>query len=62
MDYSYDVEVKSEELFREECRDLINEIKVCKDHLEEEWKISRSLCEYGKIMRELTVHKSTRRR
>ena len=50
MDYSYDVEVKSEELFREECRDLINEIKVCKDHLEEEWRISRSLCEYGKNM------------
>ena len=50
MDYSCDDEVKFEELFREEDRDLINEIKMYKHYLDEGWKIICSLCEYGKNM------------
>ena len=48
MDYSCDDEVKFEELFREEDRDLINEIKMYKHY--EGWKIICSFCEYGKNM------------
>lgn len=50
MDYSCDDEVKFEELFRDEDRDLINKIKMCKHHLDEGWKSICSLCEYGKNM------------
>ena len=45
MDYSCDHEVKFAELFREEYRDLTNENKMYKHHLDEEWKIAYSPCE-----------------
>ena len=61
MDYSYNDEVKSAELFREEYRDLIRAIKVYEQYEDEECKIPHSSCEDGKVMQKLTVHKSRTR-
>ena len=62
MDCSCDNKVKSAELFREEYGDLINEIKMYKYHFDKKRNIPCSSCEYGKVMWELTVHKSARKR
>lgn len=62
MGCSCDDQVKSEELFREECRELINNIQMYRHHLDDEWKIPCYSCGSGKFMREFIVHKNTGRR
>ena len=56
MDYSFDDEVRSAEIFRQAVGDLLQDIRVYKCHLDEMVKLPYQLL-WG-----LTVHKSASRR
>ena len=56
MDYSFDDEVRSAEIFRQAVGDLLQDIRVYKRHLDEVLKLP------GQFLWQLPVHKSASRR
>ena len=56
MDYSFDDEVRSEEIFRQAVGDLLHDFRVYKCHLDEALKIA------GQVLSDLPTHKWSSRR
>ena len=62
MNCSSEDVVKPWKIFSEKYLGLINAFEVYKYYLDEGQKISYSLCKYGGVIWELTVHKSVTKR